>query len=150
MVESLQSAQVAPLAEAIQRSARWRDERHMSDPATLCAGLDSSRQCTVTELKEQLEAFRHYYNHIRPHRALGRRTPLQAYSGRTNARPVGTPSDTYFRVREDKVDKAGKVFDVLTNHTMRARGLEPPRGCPHRLLRPACLPVPPRPRADAA
>src|SRR4051794_25453287 len=29
---------------------------------------------------------------------------------------------------------------------MRARGLEPPRPSGHRLLRPACLPVPPRPR----
>src|SRR5436309_11082817 len=30
---------------------------------------------------------------------------------------------------------------------MRARGLEPPRAFAHRLLRPACLPVPPRPQA---
>src|SRR5271155_2524837 len=29
---------------------------------------------------------------------------------------------------------------------MRARGLEPPRACAHRLLKPACLPIPPRPR----
>ncbi len=29
---------------------------------------------------------------------------------------------------------------------MRARGLEPPRAFAHRLLRPACLPIPPRPR----
>jgi hypothetical protein len=30
--------------------------------------------------------------------------------------------------------------------SMRARGLEPPRAYAHRLLRPACLPIPPRPR----
>jgi site-specific DNA recombinase len=30
---------------------------------------------------------------------------------------------------------------------VRARGLEPPRAFAHRLLRPACLPIPPRPRA---
>jgi hypothetical protein len=29
---------------------------------------------------------------------------------------------------------------------MRMRGLEPPRGCPHRHLRPARLPIPPHPR----
>jgi hypothetical protein len=29
---------------------------------------------------------------------------------------------------------------------MRAKGLEPPRAFAHRLLRPACLPIPPRPR----
>ncbi len=35
---------------------------------------------TLTELQTQLDAFVHYYNHIRPHRALNGRTPLQAYS----------------------------------------------------------------------
>src|SRR6266516_1493660 len=64
---------------------------------------------TLTELQEQHDAFRHYYNHIRPHRALGRRTPLQAYSARVKARPAGARAGTYFRVREDRVDKAGKV-----------------------------------------
>jgi transposase InsO family protein len=64
---------------------------------------------TLAELQGQLDAFRHYYNHIRPHRALHRRTPLQAYSERSKARPAGTPAGTYFRVREDRVDEAGKV-----------------------------------------
>ena len=64
---------------------------------------------TLGELQEQLDAFRHYYNHIRPHRALGRRTPLQAYSSRVKARPAGASAATYFRVREDKVDRYGKV-----------------------------------------
>jgi transposase InsO family protein len=64
---------------------------------------------TLAELQQQLDAFRHYYNHIRPHRALGRRTPLQAYSARSKARPKGAPPGTYFRVREDKVDESGKV-----------------------------------------
>ena len=64
---------------------------------------------TLQELQDQLDAFRHYYNHIRPHRALGRRTPLQAYSARAKARPEGTRARTYFRVREDRVDDTGKV-----------------------------------------
>jgi transposase InsO family protein len=63
----------------------------------------------LSELQGQLDAFVHYYNHIRPHRAIGRRTPLQAYSARSKARPAGAPAGIYFRVREDKVDKAGKV-----------------------------------------
>ena len=33
---------------------------------------------------------------------------------------------------------------------MRAEGLEPPRAFAHRLLRPACLPISPRPRVDQA
>jgi len=64
---------------------------------------------TLSELQGQLDGFLHYYNHIRPHRALHRRTPLQAYSARVKAKPAGSSAATYFRVREDKVDKSGKV-----------------------------------------
>jgi len=64
---------------------------------------------SLAELQEQLDAFRHYYNNVRPHRALSGRTPLQAYSARLKARPAGAGTGTYFRVREDRVDKAGKV-----------------------------------------
>jgi hypothetical protein len=47
---------------------------------------------------------------IRPHRALHGRTPLQAYSARTKARPSsGTLPTTHFRVRQDKVDDSGTV-----------------------------------------
>ncbi len=64
---------------------------------------------TLAELQGQLDGFAHYYNDIRPHRALGGRTPLQAYSARVKARPAGSTSGAYFRVREDKVDETGKV-----------------------------------------
>jgi transposase InsO family protein len=64
---------------------------------------------TLQALQGQLDAFAHYYNHIRPHRAIHRRTPLQAYSARVKARATGASASTYFRVRSDKVDKAGKV-----------------------------------------
>lgn len=64
---------------------------------------------SLAELQGQLNAFVHYYNHIRPHRALGRRTPLQAYSARLKARPAGASTVAHFRVRQDKVDQAGKV-----------------------------------------
>ena len=63
----------------------------------------------LDELQGQLDAFAHYYNDMRPHRALGGHTPLQAYSARTKARPAGSNPATHFRVREDKVDKTGKV-----------------------------------------
>jgi transposase InsO family protein len=65
---------------------------------------------TLSELQEQLDAFLRYYNHIRPHRALDGRTPLQTYSARVKARPAGqAPSAAHFRVRQDKVDAQGKV-----------------------------------------
>jgi transposase InsO family protein len=66
---------------------------------------------TLPALQTQLDAFAHYYNDIRPHRALDGRTPLQAYSARIKARPAHQPAapGTHFRVRQDKVDQNGKV-----------------------------------------
>jgi transposase InsO family protein len=65
---------------------------------------------TLAELQAQLDAFAHYYNAIRPHRALAGRTPLQAYSTRIKARPASQgASESHFRVRHDKVDTAGTV-----------------------------------------
>jgi transposase InsO family protein len=64
---------------------------------------------TREDLQAQLDTFLHYYNHIRPHRALQGRTPLQAYSARIKAQPAGRPATTSFRVRQDKVDATGKV-----------------------------------------
>jgi len=65
---------------------------------------------TLSGLQAQLDAFAHYYNAIRPHRALGGRTPLQAYSARVKARPASLEApEAHFRVRHDKVDGQGKV-----------------------------------------
>jgi len=64
---------------------------------------------SLQALQEQLDAFRHYYNHMRPHRALRGSTPLQAYSARLKARPAGASAAAHFRVRQDKVDKTGRV-----------------------------------------
>lgn len=65
---------------------------------------------TLTELQAQIDGFARYYNATRPHRALGGRTPLQAYGARVKARPPGAPSaDTHFRVRHDTVDANGTV-----------------------------------------
>jgi transposase InsO family protein len=65
---------------------------------------------TLPALQEQLDCFLHYYNTIRPHRALDGRTPLQAYSARLKAHPPGGgPADAHFRVRQDRVDSNGTV-----------------------------------------
>jgi transposase InsO family protein len=66
---------------------------------------------SLPQLQNQLDAFVHYYNDIRPHRALDGRTPLQAYSTRIKAKPAtgASQAPTHFRVRQDKVDASGKV-----------------------------------------
>ena len=66
---------------------------------------------TVAELQAQLDWFRRYYNDIRPHRAIGRRTPTQAFAARTKATPrrarIAVPPQ--HRVRRDRIDATGKV-----------------------------------------
>lgn len=65
---------------------------------------------TLANLQEQLDGFTGYYNTTRPHRALGGRTPLQAYGARVKARPPRSPSaEAHFRVRQDRVDTSGAV-----------------------------------------
>jgi hypothetical protein len=64
---------------------------------------------SLATLQAQLDAFRAYYNAERPHRAVGGRTPLVAFDGRLKARPAGDLARTHFRVREDRVSKAGNV-----------------------------------------
>jgi transposase InsO family protein len=64
---------------------------------------------TLAELQRQLDRFRRYYNDTRPHRALDRRTPAQAYAARTKATPTGPVIDPHYRVRTDKIDTSGTV-----------------------------------------
>jgi transposase InsO family protein len=60
---------------------------------------------TVRALQAQLDRFRRYYNQQRPHRALGRRTPIEAYRARPKAMPLPAPIiDPHFRVRRDRVN----------------------------------------------
>jgi transposase InsO family protein len=77
---------------------------------TLKRYLDAQEPAmTLRELQGQLNRFVHYYNNVRPHRALGKRTPLQAYSARVKAKPADASRARHFRVRQDKVDQTGKV-----------------------------------------
>lgn len=65
---------------------------------------------TIAGLQRQLDAFREFYNNKRPHRALGRRTPAQAYTARPKALPSPEPLiDPHWRVRHDKIDSNGKL-----------------------------------------
>jgi transposase InsO family protein len=64
---------------------------------------------TLTELQAQLDQFRIVYNEQRPHRALARQTPGQAYNATIKATPAGHPLSTHYRVRHDIVDQFGKL-----------------------------------------
>jgi transposase InsO family protein len=66
---------------------------------------------TITGLQAQLDAFTVYYNTQRPHRAIGRRTPADAWNARPRAIPTrqGIHISEHFRVRRDRVDADGKL-----------------------------------------
>jgi transposase InsO family protein len=71
---------------------------------------------TLAELQHQLDAFLAYYNTIRPHRALRRRTPIQAFNERPKAFPTGYKIPPHYRVRHDKVDAAGVITIRYNSH----------------------------------
>jgi len=66
---------------------------------------------TIEALQTQLDRFGDYYNEVRPHRSLGRRTPAEAFAARPKATPSlqGLEVPGRFRLRRDKVDITGVV-----------------------------------------
>ncbi len=82
------------------------------------------RPRSVAALQAQLDTFAGYYNSQRPHRAIGRRTPAQAYPARPKAGPrrQGVLVDEHYRVRRDRVDPSG-VVTVRHNSRLHHIGL---------------------------
>lgn len=71
---------------------------------------------TRKQLQRAIDRFIAYYNSVRPHRGIGRQTPLSVHSAREKAQP--TPPTMQLdgrRLRFDKVDGGGSV-------TIRHRG----------------------------
>lgn len=74
---------------------------------------------TLADLQRQLDWFRRYYNTVRPHRAVNRRTPQQAYLARPKATPTKPSIPVHYRVRRDKTDTIGVVtlrYDSQLRH----------------------------------
>ncbi len=86
------------------------------------AKQDPSRD--LAELQRQLDTFRAYYNEVRPHRAIGRRTPVEAFGARPKASPSLPPLKVpaHHRVRRDKVDITG-VITLRHNSRLHHIGL---------------------------
>ena len=63
---------------------------------------------TLQQLQAQLDAFVAIYNTDRPHRALDRRTPTEAWHARPRATPAGDLSAPHYRVRRDIVN-SGRI-----------------------------------------
>jgi transposase InsO family protein len=77
---------------------------------TLKKWLRAQRCATgLAMLQRQLDRFVGYYNTVRPHRALARRTPAQAYAARPKALACGPIIPAHYRVRHDTIDSGGSV-----------------------------------------
>ena len=65
---------------------------------------------TLAELQQQLDEFRNHYNEQRPHRALHRRTPGDAYRATPKTAPAsnGHPQ-RHYRLRYDRLDPKGRM-----------------------------------------
>jgi transposase InsO family protein len=63
----------------------------------------------LATLQAQLDAFREVYNEQRSHRAIGRRTPGEAYRAAPRALPSGTGGRGHFRLRYDVTDSRGAM-----------------------------------------
>jgi hypothetical protein len=56
-----------------------------------------------------LDNFGGIYNQLRPHRALQGATPAHAYSATVKAAPLDHGATPHYRVRNDHVDRLGKI-----------------------------------------
>jgi transposase InsO family protein len=64
---------------------------------------------TLAELQVQLGEFRAEYNERRPHRAIGRVTPAEAYGATPKAQAAGPGASGHFRLRYDLTDRNGAI-----------------------------------------
>jgi transposase InsO family protein len=69
------------------------------------------RAATVEELQDQLDAFRHIYNHERPHRSLDRRFPAEVWAVAPKSGPAAHPLDTPTLVVAKRTGAKG-IFEV--------------------------------------
>ena len=60
---------------------------------------------SIKQAREKIEAWRIDYNEQRPHRALGRHTPQQAWDATIKATPDSKPLNVHYRIRRDIIDQ---------------------------------------------
>jgi transposase InsO family protein len=76
---------------------------------TLKKWLRKHRTRTIEELQRQLDVFRDYYNHERPHRGIGRATPWQRWEAMTPAAAPTTAVPAPVIRRSVSVGRSGAI-----------------------------------------
>ncbi len=87
-------------------------ERFHQTEKKFLARQDPAR--TLAQLQTQLDRFVTYYNIVRPHRSLGRKTPLEVYEAKVKAHPISAGNDTHCRIRHDRVYWRGETVMART------------------------------------
>lgn len=64
---------------------------------------------SIAELQAQVDAFVSYYNDVRPHSSLKRKTPRSVFDSKIKAHPNDAARQLELRVRNDTVDSRGRV-----------------------------------------
>jgi transposase InsO family protein len=64
---------------------------------------------STADLQRQLDEFRAHYNERRPHRALHRTTPGDAYRATPKAAPASQRTQGHYRLRYDRLDAKGRM-----------------------------------------
>jgi site-specific DNA recombinase len=131
------------LGEDLHEIYRRADDniRRLINQAIFNALFICDETITEAEFTEPFAALRTLHAAIRglPSSA----SPLAERRRRRQSCPDNAKSPRPYRGRE--LFRVGSISETL----VRARGLEPPRAFAHWLLRPACLPIPPRPRGSS-
>lgn len=74
------------------------------------------RAADLAELQAQLDCFRHFYNHQRPHRGIGRRHPAQVWADAPKSgpadRPLGAPTTTHTGAVHNGMVTAGGRYRI--------------------------------------
>jgi len=80
---------------------------------------------TLTDLQHQLDTYRDFYNHHRPHRALAGATPAERFHATPPAQPADTPltpiEPTRLAIHERRVDHSGRITVHTNSITVGAR-----------------------------
>lgn len=84
---------------------------------------------TLEDLQTLLDTFEHVYNHQRPHRAIGRRTPAIVHAATPPAMPSINIAGRHYRIRFDHIDASGVI---TLRHAGQLRHLGIGRAHKHR------------------
>jgi hypothetical protein len=96
----------------------------LTDNGAVFTAVPRKGMCAIEELRAELDRFLAYCKDVRPHRAIDRRTPSEAFHARPKAAPSlpGVPVSSHVRARRDNIDIT-RVITLRHNSRLHHVGL---------------------------